>query len=98
MTMEDCLVNLQWDIFIQKTLKLLSVITVLYLLSAMGTVNAVSLIVTGSDGQTVNDYRWLIEADKTNHIVPGETCLNGQLDNCLSVKFHQSYMPVVAEG
>ncbi len=47
----------------------------------------------------VNDYRWLIEEDAMHHIEPGVTCQDStQLDECLSVDFHRSYMPVIAEG
>jgi hypothetical protein len=56
------------------------------------------LNVTKPDGALVEGYRWLIEEDRTHHIVPGETCMNGDLDECLSVDFHRSYMPVIAEG
>jgi len=61
-------------------------------------IQALQVTVTGSDGSVVADYRWLIEEDATHNIVPGETCLNGKLAECLSVDFHRSYMPVVAEG
>lgn len=39
------------------------------------------------------DYRWLIEEDQTYHVNP-----NVQASDTLSVRFHQSYMPVVASG
>lgn len=38
-------------------------------------------------------YRWLIEEDTTYHVVPG-----AQVADTLAVRFHSSYMPVVAEG
>jgi len=61
-----------------------------------------TLTVTGvnSDGSsaTVTGYRWLIEEDTTYNIVPGETCQPGHEADCISLHFHKSYMPVVAEG
>ncbi|MCK9529941.1 MAG: right-handed parallel beta-helix repeat-containing protein [Gammaproteobacteria bacterium] len=65
-----------------------------------------SLNVTRPDGTSLSGYRWLIEEDRTHHVVPGETCVMdpanpGDASNmaeCLSVDFHRSYMPVVAEG
>ena len=56
------------------------------------------LNVTGADGNPVTAYRWLIEEDVTYDIVPGETCQPGFEADCLSVNFHKSYLPVVAEG
>jgi len=54
---------------------------------------------TVSDGTAaVSDYRWLIEEDATHHIDPGNTCHSGNLEQCLSVDFHRSHMPPVAEG
>jgi hypothetical protein len=44
------------------------------------------------------NYRWLLEEDTTYNIVPGEACQGGDISECLSVNFHKSYMPVVAEG
>ncbi len=57
-----------------------------------------TLNVTKPDGAIVDGYRWLIEEDRTHHVVPGETCVGGSLTECLSVDFHRSHMPVVAEG
>ncbi|MCI0504702.1 MAG: hypothetical protein L0Z73_01185, partial [Gammaproteobacteria bacterium] len=49
--------------------------------------------------EAVAAYRWLIEEDAMHHIEPGVTCRDStQLSECLSVDFHRSYMPVVAEG
>jgi len=49
--------------------------------------------------QAVTSYRWLIEEDAMHHIEPGQTCKDStQLAECLSVDFHRSYMPVIAEG
>lgn len=90
--------NLSGDISIQKKIKLFMVLAIFWLLGAAAPVIAIPLTVTGSDGVAVTNYRWLIEEDQTRHIVPGETCLNGLLDNCLSTGFHKSYMPVITEG
>lgn len=90
--------NLSGDISIQKKIQLFMVLAIFWLLGAAAPAIAIPLTVTGSDGVAVTNYRWLIEEDQTRHIVPGETCLNGLLDNCLSTGFHKSYMPVIAEG
>jgi len=60
--------------------------------------HALQLTITGADGVAVTNYRWVIEEDATHNITPGETCLNGKFAECLSVDFHRSYMPVIAEG
>lgn len=74
-------------------------VTFLTLFSAFSIeAQVVDLTVTGSDGTAVTSYRWLIEEDATHNIVPDETCLNGNFAECLSVDFHRSYMPVIAEG
>jgi len=62
-------------------------------------VSAQVLDVSVTDGTSpVTSYRWLIEEDATHHITPGDTCHNGNLDECLSVDFHRSHTPAVAEG
>ena len=75
--------------------------------SVQATAQTPTLNVSKPDGTPVTGYRWLIEEDRTHHIVPGETCMNMQLNpatgkvdpgECLSLDFHRSYMPVVAEG
>jgi len=54
---------------------------------------------TTNTTQAVTSYRWLIEEDAMHHIEPGQTCKDStQLTECLSVDFHRSYMPVIAEG
>ncbi|HEY9051874.1 MAG TPA: hypothetical protein VIQ03_10050 [Gammaproteobacteria bacterium] len=90
--------NVTDNISIQHRVKLFAVLAMLWLLGATVPAMAIPLTVTGSDGVSITDYRWLIEEDETRHIVPGETCLNGQLADCLSTQFHRSYMTVVAEG
>jgi len=57
------------------------------------TVWAASVTVKGSDGSPISDYRWTIEEDATYHVAPGAVDAN-----TLAVRFHQSYMPVVASG
>ncbi len=62
-------------------------------------VQAVELTVEGPDGEPITEYRWLVEEDLTRHIEPGRTCLETEtMEECLSLQFHRSYMPVVAEG
>ena len=63
----------------------------------------ITLTVTGSDktGTTttpVTLYRWLIEEDVNQVVVPGETCTDGFYDGCHSLEFDKSHMPVVAKG
>ncbi|MBI3562201.1 MAG: hypothetical protein HY080_10870 [Gammaproteobacteria bacterium] len=69
------------------------------------TANALTVTVEGSievnseaNIVAVTNYRWLIEEDATYHIIPGQTCNNGQLSECLGANFHRSNMPVIAEG
>lgn len=68
--------------------------------SAQAAVPALTVTGVNQNGSTaaVTDYRWLIEEDVTYNIVPGQTCQSGQEVDCLSVNFHKSYLPVVAEG
>ena len=42
---------------------------------------------------TLAQYRWVIEEDATYHIVPGDPD-----SSPLALRFHSSYMPVVAQG
>ena len=55
--------------------------------------HAFTLDVVGPDNEAITGYRWLLEEDTTYHVVP-------QLSDpsTLAVKFHSSYMPVVARG
>jgi len=45
-----------------------------------------------SSQTTVNNFRWVIEEDATWHVTPGDPATNW------AVKFHKSFMPVVAQG
>jgi hypothetical protein len=69
----------------------------LVVLTAASAAQAVSVAVTGvnRDGTTtaVGSYRWTIEEDRTYHVAPGAAD-----PYTLSVIFHPSYMPVVAQG
>lgn len=60
--------------------------------------SALELSVVNSNDTPIGGYRWLIEEDVTYNIKPGETCQPGYEAECLSVNFHKSYLPVVAEG
>jgi len=54
---------------------------------------AFELTVSGPAGEPVTAYRWLVEEDSTYNVQPGV------LDPLtLAVRFHQSYMPLVAKG
>ena len=60
-------------------------------------VAGIALTVQDSGGETVTDYRWLVQEDATYHIdpaAPGNTPLTEQL----FLNFHKSSMPVVAQG
>ena len=63
----------------------------------VGNARAVNLTVVGinKDGSStpLNSYRWLVEEDKTYHVVPGVSD-----PKTLAVSFHRSYMPVVSKG
>ena len=55
----------------------------------------IALNVTDPDGGPVTSYRWILQEDVTYHMDP-----NAPPDpsDMLSVNFHKSYMPVVAQG
>lgn len=55
---------------------------------------ALTLNVIDNFGVPVSDYRWVLEEDATKDSKPGELA-NG---SNLSLSFHTSYMPVVANG
>lgn len=59
---------------------------------------AVTLSVVDPNNTAIGSYRWLIEEDTTYDIIPDVTCQAGDSTDCLAVKFHKSYMPVVAQG
>ncbi len=55
----------------------------------------------GITGITYNNFRWVIEEDQTYDIKAGQTCVSGNIADykeCLSLNFHKSYMPVIAQG
>ena len=60
------------------------------------------LQVTLMDGQThttlPQDYRWIIEEDRTFYIDPNTTTNTGGIVPTFGTNFHTSYMPVVATG
>jgi hypothetical protein len=66
------------------------------------TVLPVSNGVTGT--VAISNYRWVIEEDQTYDVIAGETCMGGAAANpkaykeCLSLNFHRSHMPVIAQG
>ncbi|GAB4336235.1 MAG: hypothetical protein Kow0089_06350 [Desulfobulbaceae bacterium] len=75
---------------------LLGVFLVTTLFSAASLLAAGLTVVTvGKDGTlgTLSQYRWVIEEDLTYNVVPGVPD-----PTPLSVRFHTSYMPVVAQG
>jgi len=51
----------------------------------------------GATPVAINDYRWIIEEDRTFHVDPSQTN-TGQATPSLGTNFHTSYMPVVAAG
>lgn len=54
-----------------------------------------SLNVAGPNGEAVTGFRWLIEEDTTKPVTLGAPAVPGQN---LSLSFHTSYAPVVANG
>ena len=55
------------------------------------------------DGKTKSaidpqDYRWIIEEDRTFYIDPSKTTNSGTVPLSFGTNFHTSYMPVVAQG
>lgn len=59
----------------------------------------INLTVKGSNPAVpVGGYRWLIEEDVNQDVVPGVTCQDGNYDGCMSLEFDKSHMPVVAKG
>jgi FtsP/CotA-like multicopper oxidase with cupredoxin domain len=55
----------------------------------------IALNVTDPDGVPVTSYRWILQEDTTYLVDPDNP---GNPADMLSVKFHKSYMPVVAQG
>ena len=59
----------------------------------------INLTVTGSDAAVpVGGYRWLIEEDVNQDVIPGVTCQDGNYAGCMSLEFDKSHMPVIAKG
>ena len=52
-----------------------------------------SINVVGPNGESIPDYRWLVEQDRTYNVAPGAPD-----PATLAVRFHASYMPVVQSG
>ncbi len=55
----------------------------------------------GVTGITYQNFRWVIEEDQTFDIKADQTCISGataDYKECLSLNFHKSYMPVIAQG
>lgn len=73
------------------------ILTVLFSLVLAGNALGLDLTVIGenNDGTTtqLTEFRWLIEEDQTYHVTPGVPD-----PNTLAVSFHQSYMPITANG
>lgn len=78
---------------IDKPVRLLLLAALLLGLLCHGVAAAATLSVMGPDGEAVGGYRWLLEEDTTYHVQPGVPD-----PDTLSVRFHSSYMPVVAKG
>jgi len=57
-----------------------------------------TLTVQGPSNESVGPYRWLIEEDVNQDVIPGQTCKSGNYAGCMSLEFHKSNMPVVAKG
>ncbi|HEY6924622.1 MAG TPA: Ig-like domain-containing protein, partial [Steroidobacteraceae bacterium] len=56
-------------------------------------------VLDGSDKKTIiQDYRWLIEEDRTFYINPNTTTNTGGIVPTFGTNFHTSYMPVIAAG
>lgn len=59
----------------------------------------INLTVQGSSPAVpVGGYRWLIEEDVNQDVIPGVTCQDGNYTGCMSLEFDKSHMPVVAKG
>jgi hypothetical protein len=68
----------------------------IFFLAGFITSQAFAFTLSVLDGKTNQPiavgYRWLVEEDATHHVIPGNPATNW------AVKFHKSYMPVVAQG
>jgi hypothetical protein len=74
---------------------LLGLPILLFILFTQPVLPGFNLTVVGPNNQPITGYRWLLEEDTTKPAVPGTPAVPGQ---SLSVSFHSSYMPVVANG
>jgi len=80
---------LQYSLFIAAVLVTVSLVAG----NALGAeLNVISVDKNGTSSPLA-EYRWLIEEDTTYHVNPGIPD-----PNTLAVRFHSSYMPVVAQG
>lgn len=52
----------------------------------------------GQNGGAINDYRWIIEEDRTFQVDPTQLTTATAAVPTLGTNFHTSYMPVVAAG
>ncbi len=52
----------------------------------------------GSTGNSIGNYRWLVEKDLTYHVPFDSSGIPIPENDMQSLSFHHSYMPVVAEG
>jgi len=57
-----------------------------------------TLSVNGPNNEAVGSFRWLIEEDVNQDVVPGQTCQSGHYEGCMGLEFQKSHMPVVAKG
>ena len=57
-----------------------------------------TLSVKGPNNESVGPFRWLIEEDVNQDVVPGQTCQAPDYTGCMSLEFAKSNMPVVAKG
>jgi large repetitive protein len=85
----------QRHLFFQQLAYVLALLILPFLMTDTVLGASLRVLGVGKDGTTsrLSEYRWLIEEDTTYHVVPGT-----QDPNTLAVRFHASYMPVVAEG
>ena len=70
-----------------------AILSVAVMFMQAGAANAALIQVVDENETPVAGFRWTLEEDTTYHSIPGE-----QDPATLSVRFHSSYMPVVATG
>lgn len=75
---------------------ILTIFTFLFFSTAYS--QTISLSVSGPNNEVVGGYRWLIEEDVNQDVVPNVTCQPGNYVGCMSLEFDKSHMPVVAKG